>query len=229
VAAAGVLLGVSERTVLLINSAEDPAEWKRRLNLRGRVLTLPAAAEGAGELRFVGAACAAGAARLVGVIPETTLEQALREELADLPEGVLAENLRRAREAWETLAPHHGCVEPAADGPPLGRPDWIDLPLESARISAPHVHAAATSVQVRTGLWRTMRPVIDHEHCNRCTWVCTTFCPDGAIHVDAEGAPRIDYDHCKGCLICVAVCPPHAIAAVPEARAAAQDSAKEAP
>jgi Pyruvate/2-oxoacid:ferredoxin oxidoreductase delta subunit len=29
--------------------------------------------------------------------------------------------------------------------------------------------------------------------------------------------PRIDLDHCKGCLVCVAVCPPHAIRAVPVA------------
>ena len=61
-----------------------------------------------------------------------------------------------------------------------------------------------------------MRPVIDHDLCRRCTWVCSTLCPDGAIAVDAEGSPRIDYDHCKGCLVCVAVCPPHAIRAVPE-------------
>jgi pyruvate ferredoxin oxidoreductase gamma subunit len=66
-----------------------------------------------------------------------------------------------------------------------------------------------------------MRPVIDHEHCNRCTWICTTLCPDGAIHTDAEGRPEIDYDHCKGCLVCAAVCPPHAIGAIPEREAKA--------
>ena len=39
------------------------------------------------------------------------------------------------------------------------------------------------------------------------------------LHVDADGAPEIDYDHCKGCLVCVAVCPSHAIAAIPERHA----------
>ena len=82
----------------------------------------------------------------------------------------------------------------------------------------------ANSVQVRTGLWRTMRPVIDLARCNRCTWVCGSFCPDSAIAVDEEGYPRIDYDHCKGCLICVAVCPPHASRAVPEHEAQAEES-----
>jgi pyruvate ferredoxin oxidoreductase gamma subunit len=46
--------------------------------------------------------------------------------------------------------------------------------------------------------------------------VCSEFCPDSAIAVDAAGRPEIDYEHCKGCLICVAQCPPHAITAVPE-------------
>jgi pyruvate ferredoxin oxidoreductase gamma subunit len=66
-----------------------------------------------------------------------------------------------------------------------------------------------------------MRPVVDYERCNRCWWVCSTFCPDGAIRVDEENYPQIDYDHCKGCLICVAQCPPHAITAVAEHTAAA--------
>jgi len=99
------------------------------------------------------------------------------------------------------------------------RPDWAELPFESARLAAPTVYAAANSVEVRTGLWRTLRPVIDHEKCNRCWWVCSTFCPDGAIDVGEDGTPEIDYEHCKGCMICVAQCPPHAIGAMPEQQA----------
>jgi pyruvate ferredoxin oxidoreductase gamma subunit len=38
--------------------------------------------------------------------------------------------------------------------------------------------------------------------------------------VNAGGAPEIDYDHCKGCLTCVGVCPSHAIVTVPENEAA---------
>jgi pyruvate ferredoxin oxidoreductase gamma subunit len=103
--------------------------------------------------------------------------------------------------------------------------DWIDFPFEEARLSAPTIHGAATSVQIKTGLWRTMRPVIDFDRCNRCWWICSTFCPDGAIGVTDEGAPHIDYDHCKGCLVCVAVCPRHAIEAIPEV--GAQSSPRE--
>jgi pyruvate ferredoxin oxidoreductase gamma subunit len=49
------------------------------------------------------------------------------------------------------------------------------------------------------------------------------LCPDSAIKVTAEGFPEIDYDHCKGCMVCVAVCPTHAINAVPEHAAQARE------
>jgi pyruvate ferredoxin oxidoreductase gamma subunit len=92
----------------------------------------------------------------------------------------------------------------------------VELPLDEADAAAAAIHAGATSVEVRTGLWRTLRPVIDYQRCNRCWWVCSEFCPDSAIRVNAEHFPEIDYDHCKGCLICVAQCPAHAISPVPE-------------
>jgi pyruvate ferredoxin oxidoreductase gamma subunit len=74
-----------------------------------------------------------------------------------------------------------------------------------------------------------MRPVIDYARCHRCTWICSTFCPDGAIGVNAEGFPAIDYDHCKGCLVCVAVCPHHAIAGIPERGAAGEEGTASKP
>jgi len=218
VAAADVLAGLRDETVLLLNSAEPGEAWRERLAIAGPVLALPAAPGDVAALRFVGAACAGAAARCLGVIEEPTLEAALREELGALGERQLEQSLESALGAWHELAPSAGCVREGRDGAPLSgaRPDWIELPFETADRSAPDIHGAATSVEVRTGLWRTVRPVIDYERCNRCSWLCGTFCPDGAIAVDEDRTPRIDYDHCKGCGICAAVCPPHAIRVVPE-------------
>jgi pyruvate ferredoxin oxidoreductase gamma subunit len=141
-------------------------------------------------------------------------------ELAGMSGSLRARSLEAGLAAWDAMAAHAGCVREGPEPSPGGtRPDWIDLPLDEARVAAPDVHAALTSVQVRTGLWRTMRPVIDPDHCKRCHWLCGSLCPDGAISVDPEGSVVIDYDHCKGCMICVVICPPHAIHAVPEARA----------
>ncbi len=50
------------------------------------------------------------------------------------------------------------------------------------------------------------------QHCD----VCMVFCPDVAIHKDEFGEYSIDYDHCKGCGICVNECPREAMELVEE-------------
>ena len=220
VPAAGVMQGVSARTLMLIHSRERAEEWKRRLNLAGPVITLPTSGETTNEdeLPFVGCISAGAAARLVGLIPRKALVEAVRKEIAPFGQNAVDENERRAVQAYERMAPRAGALaegeEVSADG--YRRPEWIRVPLEEARVSAPAIHAAATSVQVKTGAWRTMRPIVDADRCKQCWWICSTYCPDSAIAVAAEGRPQIDYDHCKGCMICVAICPSHAIDAVPE-------------
>jgi pyruvate ferredoxin oxidoreductase gamma subunit len=217
--AAAVLTGLHDGSVLLVLSPEPPAPWGARLGFEGTLITFwpPGLAEDRSDLPLVGTVCAAAAARLLGVITLAHLEQGIRQELGDLRPSILARNLELARSAFDGLAERAGCVTEGTDPAPdaAEAPAWVDLPFEEARISAPVIHGALTSGLVPTGLWRTLRPVIDYDRCNRCWWVCSAFCPDGAIVVE-QGTPRIDYDHCKGCLVCVAQCPPHAIETRPE-------------
>lgn len=231
VSAAAVLKGVGERTVLLLNTRETAATWTSRLNYRGKLLVINASdAEDPVEAGYIGATCAGAAARFVGVISRAALEYAVRHEVAPLGEAVVNENERRTLAAFDSFEGDAGCVPEGVElqAGDYRKPDWVDLPLEGVGLSAPAIHRPATSVEVRTGLWRSMRPVIDYDRCNRCNWICGTFCPDSAISVRPDGHPEIDYDHCKGCLICVAVCPPHAIAAVPEHGAGAAGKPKAA-
>jgi len=225
VPAAGVLMGISERTVLLIHSFATPETWRKRLNLPGLVLTLMPAEEreDRAELRYAGAACAGAAACLLG-LPRTTLEQAIREELAAAEASVVQHDLDKALAAYDRLADHAKSVS-EGDMPSAvayQRPAWIDLTGEDTWFAAPDIHVAATSVQVKTGLWRTMRPVIHYDLCHHC-WACSTFCPEGAIGI-TDDTPYIDYDHCKGCLICVVQCPYHAMLALAEHQAVAEAS-----
>ena len=54
--------------------------------------------------------------------------------------------------------------------------------------------------------------------CNLCD-NCYIFCPDVAIHKQGEDGPNvIDYDHCKGCGICVEECPRDAMIMEEEGR-----------
>ena len=226
--AAGVTQGVDEHTVLLINSHEDAETWRQRLNTEARILILEASeeAEDRATLPYIGSRCAAAAAALTGVVSREILLGALSEELGHLPADIVQQNHDIAHVAFDNMASYAGKV--TQSGLPSAtdyvKPDWIDLPFENAAISNLAIHAGATSVKVRTGLWRTMRPVINYENCSGCAWICSTYCPDGAINVRANGYPDIDYDHCKGCLICVAQCPPHAIESIAEHVARAQEN-----
>ena len=226
--AAGVTQGVDEHTLLLINSHEDAETWRQRLNTEARILILEAheEAEDRATLPYIGSRCAAAAAALTGVVSREDLLSALAEELDHLPADIVQQNHDIALVAFDNMASY--ACEVTQSGLPSAsdyvKPGWIDLPFENAAISNLAIHAGATSVKVRTGLWRTMRPVINYENCSGCAWICSTYCPDGAINVRADGYPDIDYDHCKGCLICVAQCPPHAIESIAEHIARAQES-----
>jgi pyruvate ferredoxin oxidoreductase gamma subunit len=222
VPSAGVLAGARERSAILIRSDASAEDWRERLRVAGPLIALPTGGTEA-EAHAAGTACAAAAARLLGAISRASLEAALRAELGARGAASLAASGARALAAWESVAAHAGCVVEGPDraaisGDPTG---WVEVPFEPATVSAPDVAASGSSALQATGLWRTLRPVVDREHCHRCHWVCSTFCPEGAIRPDAEGVPEIDLDHCKGCLVCVSVCPAHAIRAVPEREAAA--------
>ncbi|HSD11682.1 MAG TPA: 2-oxoacid:acceptor oxidoreductase family protein [Candidatus Binatia bacterium] len=219
VAAADVLTGVTPRTVLLLTSYDGGEVWRNRLRFAGKVLTLPpepSAAESG--IQVASMASAGAAARLLSGISRGALERAVREETAEF--GHVETSVESALDAYDRMEPYECCVAEGDEllGDHWERPAWIELPAEGASVSSPAIHAAATSELAKTGLWRTMRPVIEEGRCHRCWWVCSTLCPENAIPVAADGRPTIDYDHCKGCLVCVAVCPHHAIEAVPEPR-----------
>ena len=224
VPAAGVLQGLNKDTVLLINSHESCETWQHRLNIASPIVTLPAGEEleDRAELPYVSAICAGAAASLLGVISRDALSQAIKQELTELEEqDIINQNLEKALGAYERIT--DDCEIKVKEGGYFSaasyeKPNLIELPFEGASIAAPVIHGGLTSIQVNTGLWRTMRPVIDYDLCKGCWWVCSTFCPDGVINV-VDNRPDIDYDHCKGCLICAAQCPPHAISAIPEAQA----------
>jgi pyruvate ferredoxin oxidoreductase gamma subunit len=233
--AAGVMQGIDQHTVLVINSHETADTWQHRLNTAATVLILPAREDTTtetvdrAELPYTGSRCAAACAALSGAISRDVFASALTEELAHLGSEIVQQNLDIALTAYDTMSPHAGLVKQSGlpSATDYTKPDWIELPFENAEISAPAIHKGATSVKVRTGLWRTMRPVINYDKCSGCWWVCSTYCPDGAINVSAQGLPEIDYEHCKGCLVCAAQCPPDAIEAIPEHLARQQETSAQ--
>ena len=62
-----------------------------------------------------------------------------------------------------------------------------------------------SSKNVKTGSWRTYKPILDKEKCTKCL-TCWKYCPDVAIDIVDE-YPVVNYDYCKGCGICSEECP----------------------
>lgn len=216
---AGVLHGVGEGTVLLVNSGEAAEHLKERLHFPGPVFTFSAVPkdEGVHGVRFVGAACVGAAARLAGVISRSSLEEAIGGELSHLGQAIIEKNIHLALRPYDLMSPHAGVVTPGSGIAAVGyrKPEWVELSFDAARVSAPAVFTPATSERVPTGLWRTERPVLDPDLCKRCA-LCAAYCPENAITINFDGFPEIDYRHCKGCLICVEQCPARALHTVPE-------------
>jgi pyruvate ferredoxin oxidoreductase delta subunit len=72
----------------------------------------------------------------------------------------------------------------------------------------------------KTGEWRTSRPVIDPGKCipakrgKPSCFICWLYCPEALI---SKTIPvQIDLEYCKGCGICMYVCPAQAITMVNE-------------
>jgi Pyruvate/2-oxoacid:ferredoxin oxidoreductase delta subunit len=60
------------------------------------------------------------------------------------------------------------------------------------------------------------------RHCYSCGLCdgcdnCWIYCPDACITRDGD-TYRIDYDYCKGCQLCVAVCPRGVLSTIEDAR-----------
>ena len=218
--AAGVMAGLTGNTVLLLYSDTEGSTWKKRLNLRCPIITIPVDKDAQDPLqrRYAGVSCVGGAARLTGVISRTTLEAAIREELDNRSEEVIETNIRHADDSYDLLADVSTVIREgkAMDARDYRPPAWLDMTCDPAAVAAPSIYGGATSEAIQTGLWRTMRPVIEYDKCNRCWWICSTFCPDSAITVTADRYTKIDYNHCKGCMVCVMQCPSHAIISIPE-------------
>jgi pyruvate ferredoxin oxidoreductase, delta subunit (EC 1.2.7.1) len=86
---------------------------------------------------------------------------------------------------------------------------WNDIPLAGVILDA------GNAEDFKTGDWRSMRPVWNEEKCKHCL-LCWVVCPDMSITVENGKMTGFDYDHCKGCGVCVQQCKFGALNFVPE-------------
>lgn len=221
----GVTTGFHDACVVLVMSDRSAEEWKARMHSPSRVVVCSP-----GDARVVSARAVGAAARLLGAVSREKLTSAVEAETSDFAAASRADVLAAALTAFDEFEAMAGIAREGEPGAVVtATPEWVDLRAENANTSAPAIHTSSNMVEVRTGLWRSLRPVVHEDKCHRCLWICGTACPDSAISKGSNGYPMIDLEHCKGCMICVAECPSHAIETVSErtARLAEQSGFNE--
>jgi len=67
-------------------------------------------------------------------------------------------------------------------------------------------YSANNSFTASVADWRLAKPVFNKDYCIDCQF-CWIYCPDISIISRDKKMLGIDMDHCKGCGICVEVCP----------------------
>jgi pyruvate ferredoxin oxidoreductase delta subunit len=98
---------------------------------------------------------------------------------------------------WDELVPSAACFS-------------FDGEIDSANLVTTQpedrAYAETNSINKYVGDWRAFKPVWNVDICIDCQ-NCWLYCPDTSIISRDKEMVGIDYDHCKGCGICVEVCP----------------------
>ena len=81
-----------------------------------------------------------------------------------------------------------------------GKPGWKELPEGGLIIGG------GTAKEFVTGGWKKEMPVLIPEKCIHCL-TCWIYCPDSAVIIKDGKMIGFDYEHCKGCAICMHECP----------------------
>jgi 2-oxoacid:acceptor oxidoreductase delta subunit (pyruvate/2-ketoisovalerate family) len=139
-------------------------------------------------------------ARVTGAVDIATLCDVIRDRF---PGKIGAGNAAGVREAYEqTRIEKDVVLAPTRDRPGRTRPD---LARVLDRPSFGYTKLPGASDGNPALAWRPRLPVIDQSKCTCHFCVTPGFCPDGVI-TWRDGRYEINYEYCKGCGICAAVC-----------------------
>lgn len=212
------LSGLREGGVVFVNSSRPPEEFKSILPIAATVVTLDltSLAFEVTSTANISPAVAGAVCRLLGMVKEGTLRQAVDRELASLGinEKGRDKSVELAARAYQAT-PAVALTSP--DSPPVEKEfdRVVNLIYSGPMLGTANIMKGGTTEIRHTGNWRLFKPVIDEDKCKKCN-ICFVRCPDSCITLDDKGYPVIQYDNCKGCLICHEECPADAISVVKE-------------
>lgn len=197
-------IGKLERGILMVNTPLPPEQVRFPFGFEGTVATVDATAICERVLGIrpapFGLTLLGLYARATGAVDIEALYDAIRERF---PGKVGAGNVAGLREAYEQARVQTGAVLPATRPRPATTVPDVSQVLD--RPSFGYTRLSGASEGNPALAWRPWLPVIDQSKCTCHFCVVPGFCPDGVISW-TDGRYEVNYEYCKGCGICSAVC-----------------------
>ncbi|MGZ9584813.1 2-oxoacid:acceptor oxidoreductase family protein [Paenibacillus marinisediminis] len=216
-----VTSGVSEDSLVLVNSAKTPQQLKDKLGLLGGTIAVVDAVNIAlEEKNRVNMAMLGALFRLCDFLDAEKMKDVIRKSLEKkYPQTVqpAINTFQRGYDEvkFETFAVPEGVTMPEPvrwDVPVLG---YETQPIGGVVVNPGNSILKDLSIS-RAGM---MPHFLEDKciHCAACDNVCPDFCFVWEEKPDKKGRPQmflqgIDYQYCKGCLKCVHACPTDALA-----------------
>ncbi len=203
-----VTAGLVEGGVILVNSLDGPDTIRKRVGFGGKIATIDATRISIDELgRPIPNTVMIGALlKATGILHLATVIKDIEKKFSKkFRERIVQGNIRAINRAFEEVViSESGDVSGGVKAfQAEKKKGWREIPEGGLILDA------GNAVNYNTGSWKTYKPVWYDEKCTQC-FLCWIMCPDDAMLTKDGKVIGIDYEHCKGCTICAAVCPPKA-------------------
>lgn len=213
-----VTAGVTEESEIVINTAAGPEEIRNRLKLyAGTVYCVDALKIAMESKTRINMVMLGAIAKVSGFIPLETALEIARQTIGKKYPALLEANLTGIRRGYEELVSKHftpAQYEFVSYREPQNEWGYINAPIGGVNTSFGSTVSNDLSPS-REGYI----PLFIQERCINCG-LCDSTCPDMVFQF-ARGEYKgketmvnvgLDYQHCKGCMRCVDVCPTNALA-----------------
>lgn len=215
-----VTSGISEDSLVLVNSAKSPEQLKEILGLPGgKIAVVDAINIALEEKNKVNMAMLGALFRLCDFLDPDKMKDVIRKSLEKKYPQAVQPAIQTFQRGYDEVKLE---VFPIPEGVKLPEPVRWDTPVlgyETQPIGG-IVTNPGNSILKDLSISRAgMMPHFLEEkciHCAACDNVCPDFCFVWEEKPDKKGRPQmflqgIDYQYCKGCLKCVYACPTEAL------------------
>lgn len=209
--------------VMLVNTTKTPDEIREKLNLKsGTVAVVDALSIAVEEKTRVNTAMLGALFRVADFLDPEAMKNVIRATFEEKYPHLVEANIRTFERGYNEVvfksfeAEEGNIAEYVRAKSPLG--------YETQPIGGVIINPGNTILKDLSSSRQGFLPAFEKEKCINCV-ACDTACPDLCFvweeELDKKGRPQmvlqgIDYQYCKGCMKCVAVCPTEALTAMRE-------------